>query len=151
MPRAPFQILVFPYRITLDDIILYAVFKRADTDNDLWQAIAGGGEDDETPLKAAKREAREEAGIPEDSEFIQLDSCNTVPVMEVCGALWGDDILVLPEYCFGVRVTGEGLRLSREHGEYRWLSYDEARAVLRWDSNRNALWELDYRLKKNLG
>lgn len=30
---------------------------------------------------------------------------------------------------------------------YRWVRYDEALTLLKWDSNKNALWELDYRLR----
>ena len=32
--------------------------------NGNWQAIAGGGEGQETPLEAARREVQEEGGIP---------------------------------------------------------------------------------------
>ena len=48
--RAPFQILAIPYRI-VDGTPMYCVFHRAD--HDQWQFIAGGGEDNETPLAAA--------------------------------------------------------------------------------------------------
>ena len=49
--RAAFQILAIPYRI-IDGTPRYCVFHRAD--HDQWQFIAGGGEDEETPLEAAK-------------------------------------------------------------------------------------------------
>ena len=58
--RAPFQILAIPYRI-VDGTPMYCVFHRAD--HDQWQFIAGGGEDNETPLAAAKRETFEEGGV----------------------------------------------------------------------------------------
>ena len=54
--RAAFQILAIPYRI-IDGTPRYCVFHRAD--HDKWQFIAGGGEDAETPLEAAKRETLE--------------------------------------------------------------------------------------------
>lgn len=57
--RAPFQILAIPYQI-IDGSPRYCVFHRAD--HDQWQFIAGGGEDNETPLEAAKRETVEEGG-----------------------------------------------------------------------------------------
>jgi len=151
MPRAPFQILVLPYRVLDDNSILYAIFKRADIEHDIWQGIAGGGEDDETPLQAARREAFEEAGIPDDSQYMRLSSTMTLPVEKVAGFLWGDEVLVIPEYCFGVRLDDEQLCLSLEHGEYRWLNYTDAHALFTWDSNKNALWELDYRLRQILG
>jgi dATP pyrophosphohydrolase len=148
MARAPFQVLVFPYRIIDDNKILYAVFRRVDAG--YWQGIAGGGEDDETPLEAARREAFEEAGIDAPDGFIELDSHFTVPAEEVAGMIWGQKVLVLPECCFGVEVKDETIVLSDEHDAFRWLNYEAARTLLHWDSNKNALWELDYRLRRFL-
>jgi len=142
--RAPFQVLVFPFMIVDDRDVIYAVFKRSD--NGIWQAVAGGGEDDETPLEAAHREAAEEGGI-HSGRIIELDSRFTVPAVEVSGMLWGAKVLVLPEYCFGIEVDNKDLILSDEHDAFRWLNYDDARAILHWDSNKNALWELNYRLR----
>ena len=47
MPRAPFQVHGFPFRNSAGGGFEYAVFRRAD--EGYWQAIAGGGEDDESP------------------------------------------------------------------------------------------------------
>jgi hypothetical protein len=57
-------------------------------------------------------------------------------------------VLVIPERCFGVAIQDTEIRLSREHTHYRWVSYEEALRRLHWDSNRNALWELDLRLRR---
>ena len=147
MSRAPFQVLVLPYRITDDRTIRYALLKREPTTGGYWQPIAGGGEDNETPEQAATRETFEEAGIPVDSEFIRLDSVAMIPV-EAWDFLWGDDVLVIPNYSFGVRVDSDELMLSSEHTEYRWANYDDAREMLHWDDNRTALWELNHRLMR---
>ena len=148
MARAPFQVLVLPYMITYDNRILYALFKRADAD--YWQGIAGGGEDSESPLEAAKREAFEEAGIGSDCEFIQLDSFSSIPVVGISGFLWGEDVLVVPQYTFGVRVDCEQMELSSEHSDCKWVDYDAATEMLHWDSNKNALWELNHRLTRGI-
>ena len=58
--RAPFQVLALPYKIC-DDGILYAVFHRSN--EDMWQFLSGGGEDQETPEQAVRREIWEESGI----------------------------------------------------------------------------------------
>ena len=150
MSRAPFQVLVLPYRIASDNEILYAVFKRESSTGGYWQGIAGGGEDGESPLEAAKRETLEEAGIDASHEYIKLDSYATVPVANVCGFRWGDDVLVIPEFCFGVKVEDEQLQLSYEHTEYRWMSYDRAMEILHWDSNKGALWELNFRVRREM-
>ena len=143
--RAPFQILAIPYRV-VDGHPLYCVFRRADLDQ--WQFIAGGGEEGETPLQAAAREIAEEGGAAAD-DIIQLQSVCSIPVEHFPKRQlyhWPEDLYVLPEYAFGFECQGE-IRLSHEHTEYRWLPYEEARAKLKWDSNRTALYELHHRLK----
>ncbi|MDE0299869.1 MAG: NUDIX pyrophosphatase [Candidatus Poribacteria bacterium] len=150
MSRAPFQVLVLPYRIMTDNKILYAVFRRESSTGGYWQGVAGGGENSESPLEAAKRETYEEAGIDPSNEYMKLDSYAMVPVANVCGFRWGDDVLVIPEYCFGVRVGEEQLQLSYEHTKYKWLSYGHAMEILHWDSNKSALWELNFRVQRGM-
>ena len=77
MPRARFQVLVIPYRIDADGQPRYLLFKRSDLD--VWQWIAGGGEDNEAPEQTARREALEEAGIPKDACLMRLDSMASIP------------------------------------------------------------------------
>jgi dATP pyrophosphohydrolase len=147
MTRAPFQILVFPYQCLADGTPRYAVFRRNEEKGGYWQGIAGGGEDGETPSAAAQREAAEEAGIPPRLKVFQLDAMCMIPVVDVCGGFtWGPNVLVVPEYAFGVGVDSPDLRLSEEHAEYRWVDHQEALGSLRWDSNKTALWELHHRL-----
>jgi dATP pyrophosphohydrolase len=99
-------------------------------------------------MDAARREATEEVGIPPESAFLPLQSRCTVPVVGVSGEFtWGEHVYVVPEYCYGVEATQE-LSISKEHSEFRWVAYDEARSLLKWDSNRNALWELNERLTR---
>ncbi|HZU87156.1 MAG TPA: NUDIX domain-containing protein [Anaerolineaceae bacterium] len=146
MSRAAFQILVFPFYHTEDGVLEYAIFKRADAG--YWQGIAGGGEEGEIPLQAARREAWEEAGVPPEAEFIPLDSMTTIPAAWAAGMLWGEEVLVVPEYSFGARLKQQEITLSHEHTEYAWVDYQTALDRLKWDSNRAALWELNYRLRR---
>ncbi|MFE4018669.1 NUDIX domain-containing protein [Streptomyces sp. NPDC059101] len=143
--RAAFQVLVLPFRQT-EGCLLYALFRRSD--GAYWQGVAGGGEAGEAPLQAARREAAEEAGLAGDFEFIELDARATIPVVHVTGEFtWGPDVLVVPEFAFGVRVDSPELNLSGEHTEYRWFAFNTAMKAVQWDSNRTALWELDHRLR----
>lgn len=150
MPRAPFQVLVLPYRKLADGRILFAVLRRNSKTGGYWQGIAGGGEDNETPLDAAKREAAEEAGISPMSCFLLLESKVTIPVVNVCGFKWGRETLVIPEFAFGVEVEDQEIVLSKEHSEFKWLPFEYAYKELYWDSNKNALWELNHRLENNV-
>ena len=121
-------------------------WKRSDAG--WWQAIAGGGEEHETPLEAARREAREEADISSAAHFLQLDTIEPVPVTEFRDShLWGEGVYVIPQYCFGVAMLDRWIRLSREHTDYKWLKCDEAYQLLKYDGNRTALWELNQRVR----
>ncbi|UCH43448.1 MAG: NUDIX pyrophosphatase [Dehalococcoidales bacterium] len=145
MSRAPFQVLVLPFRHSQGGYLEYAIFRRRD--GEYWQFIAGGGENNEKPLESARREALEEAGIPPESDITALDSCNTVPVVGVTGEFtWGENVYVIPEYTFGANFDSGAITLSMEHTEYRWVSYQDALTMLKWDSNKNTLWELNARL-----
>ncbi|MBU4350869.1 NUDIX pyrophosphatase [Candidatus Parcubacteria bacterium] len=138
--RLPYQVLVFPY-LKEKGSYLYAIFKRRDLK--FWQGISGGGEGNEIPLQAVKREVFEEAKI--DSEFMQLDSMTTIPVENIGDYRW-EGVFVVPEYAFGVKAKSRDLKISGEHLEYKWLSFKEAHKLLKYDSNKTALWELNQRL-----
>ena len=145
MSRAAFQVLVIPFRVDTNGEPRYLLFKRADID--AWQWIAGGGEDDEGPEQTARREALEEAGIPQDARLIRLDSTASIPAIHFTDRrLWGDDLYVIPEFSFGVEVRDKEVCLSDEHSACEWSDYESARSRLEWDSNRTALWELHSRL-----
>ena len=62
--RVPFQILAIPYKFE-NGIPIYCFFHRSDYDQ--WQFIAGGGEDEEIPMEAAKIEISEESCITTDN------------------------------------------------------------------------------------
>jgi len=146
MARAPFQVSVFPFRHSTPDAE-YLVFQRSD--HLYWQCIAGGGEDAESPLEAAKREAFEEAGIPVTCPYLSLQTTASAAITEFKDAnLWDSQLLVIPIRYFGVRIDGLEIQLSHEHLAYRWLSYVAAQALLKWDSDKTALWELEQRLNR---
>ena len=144
--RQPHQILAFPYKKNENGQYMYAIFCREGS-KERWQGIAGGVEEGETYLQACKREANEEANISYDAKVIELESICTMPVVNVTkNFLWGENTCLIYEHCFGIDATNEKIKLSHEHSKYEWLTYGEARKLLTWDSNRNALWELDWKL-----
>ena len=142
--RAPFQILAIPYRV-VEGTPSYCVFHRSD--HDQWQFIAGGGEDLETPAEAAVREIFEEGGVSAAKVLPLTSMCyiraDIFPKRHLYG--WPEDMYVLPEYAFGFACVEE-IKLSHEHTECVWLSFEDAYAKLQWDSNRTALYELHCRL-----
>jgi dATP pyrophosphohydrolase len=145
MARAPFQVLVIPFRDNALGSFDYALFQRADAA--YWQGIAGGGEDAETPIAAAKREAFEEAQIPPTARYFALQAMSLIPVVSFAARHhWPNHRYVIPNYCFAVDCAALAIGLSSEHTTFRWVSYREGHALLHWDDNRTALWELNERL-----
>ena len=144
MARAPFQVLVFPYRL-MQAGFEYGMFRRSDSS--VWQGIAGGGEDSETPIEAAARESLEEAGLPRTCKLLELDSISSIPVTAFSdSASWGSRVFVIPEYSFGIDAQENDIRLSSEHSEQIWTTYEDAIGRLGYDGNRTALWELNQKL-----
>jgi dATP pyrophosphohydrolase len=125
--RAPFQVLVLPWRRRGDATasIEVAVFHRVDYD--VWQFVSGGGELGETPLDAAKREGFEEAGIATTASYLPLDSQATVPACWFpAWSTWPANILVIPEHAFAVEV--DEVQRSDEDRDLRWCSVRRCRS-----------------------
>lgn len=92
--REPYQILSIPYRV-VDGTPLFCVFRRVDSN--IWQFIAGGGENGETPIEAAKRETVEEIGI-EPYNIQKLECVAYVPAEVIAESRrqhWDKNIVIM--------------------------------------------------------
>lgn len=147
--RLPKQVLIIPYRI-INEKVEYCIFKRKD--RPMWQWISGGVEDfDKDNISAAKREIYEETGIPVKVNITKLEGYTKIPVVNIVKEFkWGEDIFYAEEYSFAVNINDEKIELSEEHSEYKWTSYEDAISLLRYDSNKNSLWELNEKIKRHL-
>ena len=148
MARAQYEVTVFPFRRTPNALYEFAIFLRSDLR--FWQGVAGGGEDDETPLAAARRESREEAGIAETAAFYALTTIASIPVTAFHAGIqgqWPEGLYVIPGYYFAVDAAGRSISLSSEHTEFRWVTQAKGESLLHWDQDKTALWELDARLR----
>jgi dATP pyrophosphohydrolase len=86
--------------------------------------------------------------VPWDAALYRLETTCSIPTCNFAAAReWPTDLLVIPEYAFAIDCGAAAMRLSDEHSELRWGTYDETRARLHWDSNKTALWELHERLR----
>ena len=147
--RLPVNVLVFPFRKNPNGEYEYAVFKRSDIP--FWQAISGGvEEEDESVEITASRESFEEAGIPMERNIYRLNSHGKVPAnIFAASKEWGNKVYLVDEYHFAIEADDHDIILFFEHTEYKWLSYKEAREILKFDSNKTALYELHNRLLNN--
>ena len=104
--RAPFQVLVFPYKPS-GEKIFFLICLRSDLC--FWQPVSGGGEDAETSLEAAKRELYEETALV-GMNWLQLDSmCKLPKTIFNDHMYWPKHLHVVPEYAFSVEVQGDPL------------------------------------------
>lgn len=119
----------------------YLILKRADLH--VWQGVAGGGEDGETPKEAAIRETFEETGIRVD-DMKQLSNIVMLSVLDIFDEyLWGANVTEIPEYSFVADIDKDSqITLSHEHEDGRWCDYVEAIERLEWESNKAALREI---------
>lgn len=148
MARAPYNVHVFLYRFAESGEKEYAIFRRSD--DEVWQGICGGGEDNETIIESALRESYEEAGISQCLDLHRLDTISFVPAnVFKASEDWGKDVVVVPMYFFGALYDGN-ITLSHEHSEYKWCNCEEARKLMYWHEQKNALWELNERLERGI-
>ena len=61
----------------------------------------------------------------------------------------GENIFVIPDYSFAFECNADPT-LSREHCEYKWLPYNDVRKLLKWDSNKVAMYEIMCRLNSGM-
>lgn len=122
MGRIEFQILIIPFKITNSNQRLFSIFRREK--EDYWQWIAGGGEDQESIIQAAKRESFEEAGINQNCRYIKLDSLSMIPITHFKSFAKREDIFVIPEYAFGQKSDKEG-GVGYERGSSRYIAYNK--------------------------
>lgn len=146
--RQPYQILNLLYKKDENNNLLYGVLLRKK--QNVWQFVAGGGEENEAPIQTAKRELKEETGIEiKDNEITKLDAISTIPVVNITGEFtWGKNVYVIPEYTFAINATNKKVKISNEHKKIEWLRYENAMKKLEFDSNKTALWELNEKLKR---
>lgn len=142
--RQAYQTLIIPY-VFKKGKPMFFIFKRKDFK--IWQFVSGGGEDNETPEDTASRELCEEVGVcvPK-KRFVRLSSITTIPAEFVGGVRWGKNVIMIPEIAFAIEVESK-LQLGEEHSQHKLVTYYEAVSMLKYDSNKSALWELNYRLK----
>lgn len=147
MGRMPYNVHVFPYSLA-GESPRFCLFERSDFPG-VWQGVCGGGEAGESVQEAALRECLEEGAISEPGPLYPLDSVSVMrsSIFPRDCARWGHDVVVLPMYYFAMPYEGS-IAISDEHLAYRWVSYEEGDALIRYPDQNTALWELAQRLRR---
>jgi len=119
------------------------LLRRVSRGGRFWQGVTGAPEWGEPDEQAAVREVREETGF--DVEIVPLDFRYELHRKEDDAELWDrlyePGTKIIPEECYTAEVpSGSEPTIDPvEHDEYRWCSFEEADALLKWEHNREAL------------
>ena len=122
----------------------FLLLKRVESRGGYWQCVTGGVEDDESAVDAVYREVFEETGIRREDviSFIEgVFECEFET--DSFNKLFGDKTII-KSYDFGAQVSNsQKIRIDpAEHDEYKWVDYETALELLKWENNKNALKEL---------
>ena len=144
MVRRAQNVHIYFFRISQNGEPEFAVMQRSDDEN-IYQGASGGVRDNETPEQAALRVASYEAGVPGGVPLFRLTSMGYAPAT-IFGppAEWGKDVVVVPIYFFA--MPADKIKVSEQHRDMRWHSYEEAFALFTYESQKTGLWELQERL-----
>lgn len=116
------------------DSYLHLLLKRSEINKlypNVWQAITGTIELQETAIETSLRELKEETGL-----FV--NKMWNLPYITQYYNVYNDSIGLSP--CFGALVNSDStVTLSEEHSEYRWCRYDEALDLLPLPTHKSAL------------
>ncbi|HOB29850.1 MAG TPA: NUDIX pyrophosphatase [Bacillota bacterium] len=113
------------------------ILKRTPNRSGYWQPVCGGVDSGEELIEAALREVVEETGIENIKSIIDLEYTFTYKESK------NGVLMHMQDFCFAVEVENiVDIKLSDEHEEYKWCSYSEAKAYLKWEHNLIALKKL---------
>ena len=132
MPNSEVRVIdAYVYRTTSAGL-LFLVLKRAKTKmyEHIWQGVAGKIEDGETSWEAAIRELKEETGLAPLKIFV-ADHISKFYETN------GDRINLVP--VFGIEVDSEGVIISQEHCDHKWVDLNGALDLLVWRGQKEAI------------
>ncbi|MCK6440086.1 MAG: NUDIX domain-containing protein [Planctomycetes bacterium] len=93
-------------------------------------------EEDRDLLETARRELREETGL---EDVTVLDGFECVLDYKVKAGVRGDQTYDKRVVYYLARSDHREIRLSDEHIEYRWVTFDQGRELLPYDDLRHCL------------
>lgn len=134
-------------KIVLHDGDRVLLLHRKPERGNFWQPITGAIEDGESPIETARRELVEETGTSGEPRPMDLSQSFMIESVFLSSRL-GDPVIAseiafeMPfESSATVRIDGD------EHDGYGWFTFAEAYEKLRWTDDREALEQLEQRLR----
>ncbi|MFC1733351.1 NUDIX pyrophosphatase [candidate division KSB1 bacterium] len=142
------QVLSIIYR--KNNIYEFLLLKRIPDKGGFWQPPSGGIEGDESILEACYREIQEETGITREKIIKSTESVHCFVIDR--HYITDEKIAPTTEYACAFEVKNDikitlDANVYPEHEEYRWVTYEQAMKMLKWQNNKDAF----IKLKKILG
>lgn len=120
------------FRETSDDLE-FLLLKRSDKViyPGLWQMVNGKIKEGEKAYQTALREINEETGITPERLWV-------VPKVDSFYSHEKDHIMLLPVFAAQFSFFSK-VAISNEHVEFKWVKPPEAKSMLAWDGQRQAI------------
>lgn len=132
MPKTKIRVVdAYVFRQTKNGF-RFLLLKRARTKmyEHLWQGVAGEIEKGEKAWQAAIRELKEETGFDPIRIFV-ADHVSRFYETH------GDRVNLVP--VFGIEVENGDVTLSKEHCEFQWMDFENARNTLVWNGQKEGI------------
>ena len=132
MPKTKIRVVdAYVFRQTKNGF-RFLLLKRARTKmyEHLWQGVAGKIEKGEKAWQTAIRELKEETGFDPIRIFV-ADHVSRFYETH------GDRVNLVP--VFGIEVENGDVTLSKEHCEFQWMDFENARNTLVWNGQKEGI------------
>lgn len=107
---------------------IFLILKRSDDEGGYWQPLTGSVEDNESEFDCLKRELGEEVGL-------EAENVNFTDVIYTFD--WSRNDIRYDEFVRGIEIPfNSQIKLSEEHQDFKWCSFDEALSLLKHESNK---------------
>lgn len=131
----------------------FLLLKRIPEKGGFWQPPCGGlEENDESKLNAAYREILEETGIKKEQIIKVIENVHHF-VMDK-HYLTNEPIIPIEEFVYAFETTNETPinihnNIYVEHDDFKWVCFDEAIKMLKWENNKDSFKKLHSLLLKD--
>ena len=125
-----------------DDKYEFLLLKRIPKKGGFWQPITGGYEvTDKSLIDTVFREINEETNIPKEDILRVIEKVHYFEFTK--HYLTNEPIPLIKEYVFGAEVSINAKvsinnNVYIEHDEFKWVSYESALKLLKWQENKDA-------------
>ncbi len=111
----------------------FLLLKRSNNDRypGIWQMVTGHIKKNEKAYGAAIRELKEETSLTPKSLYV-------VPIVNSLYLPEKDEINFVPVFVCEVESDTE-VKISNEHSEFKWVSFNQALKMVKWDGQKRAL------------